>query len=119
MGNKPPREMVILNLEEGRPTAAVARQRMLASIEGITTRGGGPGQLIHGYGSSGSGGAIRQAVQQSLALRCASGWIKAYVPGERWEIFDAEARRIIELAPQVRQDRDLGRSNLGISVILV
>jgi len=111
--------MAIINLEEGKPTAEVAKKMMIASLERIKKQGGGPVKIIHGYGSSGQGGAIRIAVQKSLALRCASGWVKAYVPGEKWEIFNDETRRILDMTPGIRQDRDLGRSNLGISIIFL
>ncbi len=111
--------MAIINLEEGMPTADLAKKKMIAGLEKIKKQGGGPVKIIHGYGSSGQGGAIRLAIQKSLALRRESGWIKAYVPGEKWEIFNDEARRIIDLAPGIRQDKDLGRSNLGVSIIFL
>jgi len=75
--------------------------------------------VIHGYGSSGQGGVIRTVVQKSLELRLANGWIKCYVPGEKWDIFNEGARQILDVIPDARYDSDLGKSNRGISIVLI
>ncbi len=112
-------QMQIINLEHGMPTSDTAKKQMIASLEIVKRQGGGAVKLIHGYGSSGQGGVIRTVVQKSLELRLANGWLKGYVPGEKWDIFDEGARRILDEMPDARYDADLGKSNRGISIVLI
>ncbi len=109
----------VINLEQGMPTAEVARKQLITMLERIKRQGGGLVKVIHGYGSSGQGGAIRLSVQKSMALRKESGWLRGYVPGEKWDIFHQEARDILDSFPEARKDKDLGKSNQGISMILI
>lgn len=95
-------ELYTVNLEAGRPTVAVARQLMLSRLR--TARAGGVRvvKLIHGYGSSGAGGAIR-----------------AWVRGEDFSPFDADSRAILEACPPLRKDPDLIRQNHGVTFVLL
>jgi len=45
-------------------------------------------KVIHGYGSSGKGGAIRSAIREQLAQWQREGKVLKVVPGENWSIFD-------------------------------
>ena len=74
----------MVNLEKGMPLV----QQALDRLEGLTEQRE-PGikalTLIHGYGSSGTGGAIKTAVRQQLALLRQQGRIKEVIPGEEFE----------------------------------
>lgn len=75
-------------------------------------------KVIHGYGSSGQGGAIKAACLKLCADRKKSGVIRHYVRGEDFNPFTADGRKAIELCPLLKNDVDYGRQNDGITVIL-
>ena len=75
-------------------------------------------KVIHGYGSSGQGGAIKAACLKLCADRKKSGVIRHYVRGEDFNPLTADGRKAIELCPQLKNDVDYGRQNDGITVIL-
>ena len=76
-------------------------------------------KIIHGYGSSGVGGVLRDAVQQALRGLQSQGKIRAFVAGEDFRISNETAWRMQKLCPELKRDRDLGRENKGISVVLL
>lgn len=111
--------MVVVNLELGRPTAQLALIQLKQSLASARARGTATIKLIHGYGSSGKGGAIKGAVHRELALLKSSGKIKEYVPGDEFSPFYANARRALELDPQLRKDMDYTRTNQGITIVVL
>lgn len=74
-------------------------------------------KLIHGYGSSGTGGKIRAAVRKELVSMKATGKIRDYVIGEEFSIFSPVTRSILVACNEVRADRDLEHHNNGITVV--
>jgi hypothetical protein len=76
-------------------------------------------KLIHGYGSSGEGGDIRIAVQKRLAELASRGEIRLCIFGENWAKSDERAWALLKAHPELKQDRDLGRRNLGITVVVL
>jgi hypothetical protein len=76
-------------------------------------------KVIHGYGSSGVGGALRQGIRKSLISRRKEKVIKAVVFGENWSIFDPSTRLMLDQCPELSKDRDLFGSSPGISVVLL
>lgn len=107
------------NLETGRPTVAVAHQNLLTQLRAARAAGAGAIKLIHGYGSSGEGGAIRADVHRTLQAQKAAGRIRDYVKGEDFSPFNPVARAILERCPELRKDADLVRQNHGITVVLL
>jgi adenosylmethionine-8-amino-7-oxononanoate aminotransferase len=76
-------------------------------------------KLIHGYGSTGAGGDIRIAVQKRLLEMVQSGHIHACIFGESWSKSDEVAWKLLQSHPELKSDSDLGRRNLGITVVLL
>jgi hypothetical protein len=48
-----------------------------------------------------------------------AGQIRDYVFGEDWTISDEATWKLIQTHPELKQDRDLGKNNLGITIVLV
>lgn len=111
--------MVTVNLEQGMPTVEQAKQRLIAELGRSRASGAKVVKLIHGYGSSGVGGKLRIGIRQFLATKKRLNTIRLFVTGEDWDIFDADSRQLIELCPDLSRDRDLGRGNLGITLVLL
>jgi hypothetical protein len=90
------------------------RELALARQEGRTLL-----KLIHGHGSSGVGGEIRIAVQRYLAEVASRGEIAGCIFGENWSKSDEQAWALLNTRPELKQDPDLGRRNLGITIVLL
>lgn len=108
-----------LNLELGRPSADEALRRLSADMAACRHLGQGVMKLVHGYGSSGSGGRIRTAVRRYLREELAAGRIRAVIPGEDFSIFSEDTRRAFAVCPALRQDRDLERENRGVTFVVL
>jgi hypothetical protein len=74
-------------------------------------------KLIHGYGSTGAGGEIRIAVQNRLREMSERGEIRGVIFGENWSKSDERAWKIVQARPELKQDRDLGKGNRGITIV--
>jgi len=110
--------MKIINLEEGMPTLDQARLRMQYELQTARNEGCTAAKLIHGYGSSGAGGALRLGLQQELRKTVRDGTLRSFIPGEDWRIADETTWELLKRFPEWKRDADLGRNNLGISVVV-
>jgi len=76
-------------------------------------------KVIHGYGSTGAGGDIRIAVQKKLHELAEIGEIRGCIFGENWSKTDEIVWRLLQQHSELKDDRDLGRGNAGITVVLM
>jgi hypothetical protein len=76
-------------------------------------------KIVHGYGSSGTGGKLRDGIRKSLNLRRKEGKIVGFCPGEKWGPFDEATQALLEKYPDLKRDSDYGKGNYGITVVLV
>ncbi len=113
------RKFITVNIELGLPTVDVALRRLSGELATARAHRVVVVKLIHGYGSSGTGGRIRVAIQMELERLKNKGAIKCWLPGEKWEIFTPDAIRFLDSCEELRSDRDLGRHNNGISMVLL
>jgi len=111
--------VVTVDLEAGYPTVEEARQLLRAELEKCQKQKVVVVKIIHGYGSSGVGGALRQGIRKSLISRRKEKVVRAVVFGEKWSIFDPVARLMLDECPSLSQDRDLFNYNPGISIVLL
>ncbi len=109
----------IVNLEDGMPTVEIARNRLSNALQSARVRGDKVVKIIHGYGSSGKGGAIKADVQRFLAEKQRLGTIKGYVKGEDFSPFSASSRQLTARCPDLIRDRDYSRGNDGITIVLL
>ena len=80
-----------INLEEGRPTVAEAMSHLKMSMTLCKQSKAGCLAVIHGYGSSGSGGVIRVKARQWLNAQVRNGTIKAVINGEDFDVLNFKA----------------------------
>jgi hypothetical protein len=109
----------IINLEEGMPKFEEARLRMQHELYTARRQGYAAVKLIHGYGSSGAGGSLRAGLQKELARLANAGDIRLFVAGENWRISDESTWALLKRYPEWKQDSDLGRTNQGISIVVL
>ncbi len=108
-----------VNLEAGMPFADQAIKRLTFELHQSRRQGYAVLKIIHGYGSSGVGGKIRTAARKYLARLQSQGEIEAYIPGEKFSIFEEATRRAFLRCEVLRQDRDLDRYNNGVTFIVL
>ena len=109
----------VVNLEQDMPTVPLALSAMNDALRVARTEGYAAVKIIHGYGSSGKGGAIRSAVQAELMQRAQAGELRAFIAGEEWRISDERSWALVQSHPELKQDTDLGRGNRGISIVVL
>jgi len=105
------------NVEAGLPTLEEARRLVIAEIKRARRDGARVLKVIHGYGSSGKGGALCVGLRKSLGLRKKEGVIKDFIAGEDFSIFNDTVLALLEAVPEVRGDPDLGATNEGVTFI--
>ena len=109
----------VVNLERGMPLVSQALQRMDQEIllsksvhcQVIT--------FIHGYGSSGKGGAIKQEARARLEFMVTTGAINSFLAGEDFSSRSGKGRHLLRRFPFLLQHRDLNRSNRGITLVIL
>ena len=108
-----------VNLEDGRPAVDTAMKYFEHGLARAKSYGYPVIKLIHGYGSSGSGGKIRTAVRKELGLYKSAGKIREFAAGENLSMFDSATQRIIAAYPDVTRDINYSRGNHGITIVLI
>jgi hypothetical protein len=111
--------MKTVNLEAGKPTVHEALIRLSAELAVARREGHKMLKLIHGYGSSGTGGEIRIAVQKRLWELAQNGQIQACIYGENWSKSDETTWKLVSAKPGLKRDSDLGRANRGVTVVVL
>ena len=109
----------MVNLEEGMPYVDEALEHLGKSLRRAKGSGCKVVKFIHGYGSSGKGGKIRQAVRRELARRLERGEVALVVPGERFSLFDPDTQQLMRRHFCVTRDSDMGRGNLGVTLVML
>lgn len=117
--SRKPAHIRIVNLEEGMPAVEQARLRMQHELQAARKDGYKALKIIHGYGSTGAGGALRTELQKDLRQAAEDGTIQAFIPGEDWRISDPGTWKLLKQFPEWKKDADLGRNNQGISIVVL
>ena len=108
-----------INIKQDMPTTDYAIHLMLEEVKLAKFTGEKVVVVIHGYGSHGVGGLIKQEVQKTLTELKRHGNITDFVSGEQWNASAPVCRQILSYNPDVEIAHDLHLHNVGITVILV
>lgn len=108
-----------VNLEVGMPIVDVAIKRLTFELHQSVRMGVKVLKIIHGYGSSGTGGRIRVEARRYLDRLHKRGDIQNFIPGEKFSIFEEDTRKALNLCSDLRGDRDLDRHNNGVTFIVL
>jgi len=108
-----------VNLKSDMPTVNDAIRRITYNIKNAGSFGVTAIKFIHGYGSTGKGGGIRAEARKYLGRQKDQGYIKDFVIGEEFSIFNEATRKAFQACQQLRQDSDLERHNNGITIVIL
>lgn len=109
-------KIATINLEQGRPTVEEALRRLKNGLSTAKMSGKRAVILIHGYGSSGAGGAIKASVVRALGDPALVGMVRDSVPGEAWE---SRKAAFVSACPDLRDQSRYLSGNQGVTVVLL
>jgi hypothetical protein len=107
------------NLEAGLPTVAQALERLERDLREARACGAKLVRIIHGYGSSGRGGKIRDAVRRELGRKLARGEVKAVTPGENYSSTTNAGRDLLSRFRELQSTERSDSNNLGLTIVEV
>ncbi len=110
--------MEIINIEQGHPRVAQALTMLTNGLYRARATGKPFAKIIHGYGSSGTGGAIKEALPRELRNYILRKVIVSYCPGEDFGPFSSAAREMSARHPEISRDSDWGMHNDGITIVM-
>jgi hypothetical protein len=109
--------MKTVSLKDGMPLVHQALAQLDRELAVARQQGHSVIKLIHGYGSNGVGGEIRIAVQTRLREMNDRGEIRTFIFGENWSKSDQQTWALVKKHTELKQDRDLERKNLGVTIV--
>ena len=109
-------KVVELNLEYGYPSVENALLKMKNFLATAKRQGSKAVIIIHGYGSTGVGGAIKPAVVRCLGESNMCGIVKAFVSGENWI---NKKREFLSLCKDLQNFERKISGNNGVTVVVL
>ncbi len=109
----------VVNLEEGHPTVNVGLLHLDRALAAARSEDIPLLKLIHGYGSSGVGGRLREEVWKTLDRLTHNGRISGFIPGEDFRLSNEASWELVKRDKTIKLDRDFGRANRGITIVIL
>lgn len=108
-----------VNLERGRPFVAEAVKKLKAEVQAAKIERVRVLTIIHGYGSSGKGGAIKDECRKCLDYLYSIGEIKGYIIGEEFSRRSGQVKNLLKRFPRLAVNRNLDRRNPGVTLVIM
>ena len=115
---KPPFRRKIINLKQGHPSLESALRRLTVELDAARREGVQVLILIHGYGSSGKGGVIREECRKSLEYMRSRKEIDNFVPGEGGGK-SGPVRALLRRFPQLSSEKTFKIANPGLTIVVL
>lgn len=106
-----------MNLEDGRPTVEQAIRKFDAALDRAAVTGIAVLRVIHGYGSSGAGGRIREELRRYLGGLKSAGRLRDVVPGEDHGKRTAAGRALLARCPDLERSLRTDAGNRGATFV--
>lgn len=108
-----------VNLEVGMPFVEPAMNQLHAALHDARGSRIQVLTIIHGYGSTGRGGAIRKECRKILDYMCSRGELNSYVNGEDFHRRNGSVKNLLNRYPQLADNSNLNRHNRGITLVIL
>ena len=109
----------VVNLELGKPLVESALRKLQMELEGGRQQNLRVLTVIHGYGSSGKGGAIGAECRKVLAYLKGNGDINTFILGEDFRSKSGPTRDLLRRFPQLATNVHLNKGNRGITLVVL
>ena len=106
-----------INLKKGLPLVDEALEHLSRELALARLQEVGVLRIIHGYGSSGTGGKIKQAVIQELAILSRTRGVRAYLAGDQYSENTNGGRDLLKQFPGLQSTLASDRHNSGITFV--
>lgn len=114
------RDCIVLNLEIGGPSGEEALDRLTQTIRGASEVGIRALIVIHGYGSSGTGGKIKWVVRDALENNFFSDRVDEYYFGEGIAFASSGYHALLKRRPSLKEHlAPFKVGNAGMTVLLM
>ena len=107
------------NIKEDLPTSETAIKRVEDKISEARHKQAKALKIIHGYGSSGKGGVIKQDLHRFLHTLYNREKIQSWIPGEEFSADYSDTLEVLKYFPFLENDKDFRQCNKGITVIVL
>ncbi len=107
----------IINIELGMPAIEEALAKCKREIDQAKLDKVAVLTIIHGYGSSGRGGAIRTECRKALEYLASKHDIRGFIPGEKFTKRQGRTRALLRRIPQLEMNDNLNRNNKGVTIL--
>lgn len=109
----------VVNLEIGKPTVETALRKLQGEIASARRHHLHVLTVIHGYGSSGKGGAIGVECRKMLDYLKGNGEINTFIYGEDFRQKSGPTRDLLRRFPQLANNVNLNQGNRGITLVVL
>jgi hypothetical protein len=106
-----------INIEAGMPLVEEGLARLEKELARAMQAGVDVVRVIHGYGSTGKGGKLRDACRTYLSRMRKAGKIRTFLPGEDYSKTTNSGRNLMSRCPDLRADERSDRRNPGITFV--
>lgn len=110
-----PKQCKKINIKIGLPTVSEALREAKAQISQARRNHIGVVKLVHGYGSTGKGGAIRVELRKELEKMKNTRLINEVVYGENFS--PNRCKQLLRRFSELKNDEDLNKGNKGITLV--
>ena len=114
---RPGQRVVTVNLERGRPSVEEAMETLDQKLATAGYQGIKFLRLIHGYGSSGAGGAIKSAARQHLNVLRQKHKIHRFIRGENYTDLSHSDKARLATYPELKSRLKTDRQNPGVTIV--
>lgn len=114
------KKVLILNLEVGMPFVKDALEKFDCALKMARTKDIGILKIIHGYGSTGTGGKIKEALHKHLKTLLNNKTIKGFIAGENYSKSTNSAvngQKITDCYSELLESQRGDSYNQGISFV--
>lgn len=106
----------IVNLEQGLPSGDEAVSRLKNTLPTLRGQGAKAVIVIHGYGSGGQGGVIRERTRRALTDGDLRGVVRTFVAGEEWS---SRRREFTAMCRALEKEERQIKGNPGVTVVIL
>ena len=106
-----------INIKRDWPTADVAKERLRDEIARAKRQGVKVLKIIHGYGSKGVGGVLREELRDLLLAMQKVGTVRQVLYGENFNMFERATADLTAAHPELLKDRDYNHRNKGVTIV--
>lgn len=114
------RKTAVINLEIGKPFVKEALEKFDIALKMAQTKDIGILKIIHGYGSTGTGGKIKEALRNHLKTLLNNKTIKGFIAGENYSKSTnapVNKQKITDVYPELLETQRADSYNQGISFV--